>query len=118
MKCLIDRCRTKEIEVGDILGYPTQDHKFTYLCEIPFSVALAWLYDAYDRSQDHSTWQDISWRSFWTSFIHKDGEGQYQHTQASWHNKLAIVVNKDELRGITLAVYKHDSRLWLIQRQD
>ena len=109
----------KELELGDIMSYPTSDHGFYNVEEIPLKVAVAWMEWVQAQVGRVGTFKTPSWSGFWTQYKFYDREVhkcEYQRTFDSWHNKLAMVTQINEMTGTVLAVYKHDDRLMLIRK--
>ena len=98
--------------VGDILGYPTADHKFYTVCTIPFSVGLVWIkLIPYNEDGSHSVLSD---NGLWTR-VNDYKLGIREYSFASWLNKLAVIVQIDY--AYVQALYKHDSKFYLIERK-
>jgi len=101
-----------KIQVGSQMTYPCSDHRFFNTMEITEEVARGWL-DSIDYKLN-KLWASGSAEPR-GSFGNNESWLQYRYNFNQWLNKLGVVVSIQ--RAKAFAVYKHDFKFWLIEKE-
>ena len=80
--------------LGARMSYPCQDHGFWRCMPLTEAMALAWIHTVLSK---------------------KDSERLSRF--GGWANKVAVIVQERSYHAKVWAVYKHDFRWWLIERE-